>query len=112
MMENNQYLKNAQMKIMKNIKGVFCPYCGEQMYYTECYLKTPIKNEEYDPNDICSSQTIAFNKIIDCIELSDSGYDGCGAKFSLDNKEIGYYEYMGRNGYVTSSCSTIDSEEK
>ena len=87
-------------------EGAFCPYCGEQIYYVECYLKTPIKNEEYDPDDICSSQTIAFNKILNCIQLSEENYNGCGAKFSLDNEEIGYYEYTSK-GYATTSCSSI-----
>ena len=108
------YLNDGKQPIFKECtdennekyEGAFCPYCGEQMYYVECYLKTPIKNEKYALNDICSSPTIAFNKILECIQLPDSGYDGCGAKFTIENEEIGYYEYTNKE-HITTSCSNI-----
>lgn len=86
----------------ENCETAICPYCGEQIFWIDrCYLKTPIVNPNYNPKDLDnSSSTMCFTAMWECIR-NDEYLNGCGAKFSADNREIGYYE----NG-ETYSCSS------
>jgi hypothetical protein len=108
-LENNQkpLYKKCIDEENEEYEGAFCPYCGQQMYFMECYLKTPITNPNYNSEDFDSSPTLAFTAVWECIQVKEEGYNGCGAKFSMDDKEIGYYEYIGNKKYETTSCSSV-----